>query len=231
MTSFVLKMIAALSMLLDHAGILLFGDLTILRILGRLAFPIYAWFIAEGFGHTRNRLRYAGRIFLLGVLCEAVYVIATGDWYLNTLITFSCSLLLMGTLTAVRAVFADPDAGKVKKWLSVLGLAALTASLFVLTLYVEVDYGFFGILVPVFTSLAMEKSDRLILFSAALFALCLVPGSLGGIQFFSLLAVPLLALYNGKQGKARLKWFFYIFYPAHFVLLYGIKILLNGGLR
>ena len=68
MTSFVIKIIAAMTMFIDHMGLMLFPHMDIFRIIGRLAFPIYAYCIAEGFRYTRNRLKYFLQIFILGVL-------------------------------------------------------------------------------------------------------------------------------------------------------------------
>ena len=105
MSSFVLKLIAAVSMLCDHAGLILFSEVPELRIAGRLAFPLYAFCIAEGFRHTRNRLRYFLRIFVLGVLCQIVFFIAEKELYLGILITFSFSILLMALVDSVKTAF------------------------------------------------------------------------------------------------------------------------------
>ena len=64
-----LKLLAALFMTIDHVGVLLLPHVIVLRILGRLALPIFAYMIAEGCRYTRNRLRYFGSVFALGVLC------------------------------------------------------------------------------------------------------------------------------------------------------------------
>lgn len=64
-----LKLIAAFTMLLDHAGALLFPEVMILRVIGRLAYPLFAFMIAEGCRHTRNKLRYFLLIFGLGLAC------------------------------------------------------------------------------------------------------------------------------------------------------------------
>jgi hypothetical protein len=90
---------------------------------------------------------------------------------------------------------------------------------------VDVDYGFFGILLPVFTSFFEDRPRRLVMFTATLLALSIDLTAGGFIyQFWCLLAVPLLAVYNGKPGKYRMKYFFYIFYPAHLVFLYALDL-------
>ncbi len=77
----ILKLIAAFSMLVDHIGAELFPDITALRIIGRIAFPVFSYFIWEGSIYTRNKLRYLMRIFLLGVLCVIGYYIYSGKIY------------------------------------------------------------------------------------------------------------------------------------------------------
>ena len=70
-----LKIIAMISMLIDHAGLLLFNDNEVMRIIGRLAFPVFAFLIAEGCFYTKNKLRHFLEIFILGAVCQVVYFI------------------------------------------------------------------------------------------------------------------------------------------------------------
>ena len=221
MSSFAIKIIAAVTMFIDHMGLLLFPQYRIFRIIGRLAFPLYAWCIAEGFRYTRDRKKYFLRIFILGVLCQIVYTIAERELYLGILLTFSISILLMSVQDWFIRGLGE---GKyVRGALYLLSVAAV----FLLTRYVEVDYGFFGIMLPVVTALFPDKPRRLIAFVLCLSALAYEHYTLGSsTQFYSLAALVPLILYNGKQGKYKLKTFFYIFYPAHMVFLYALDYLL-----
>ena len=240
MSSFVLKLIAAVSMLLDHAGILLFSGKEIFRILGRLAFPLYAYCLAEGFRYTRSRLKYFLRVFILGVLCQIVYTVAEREIYLGILITFSISIVLMALVdslkTALRgersavARIAARAAGRelsndADRILCTVLVCAGIIGAFLLTTVVTVDYGFFGIMLPVCTSFFEERGQRLVMFSACLLALAIEVTAEFPVQYWSLLSVPLIAAYNGKPGLVRMKYFFYIFYPAHMAILYGISLL------
>ncbi|MGN1346188.1 MAG: TraX family protein [Eubacteriales bacterium] len=244
MSSFVLKIIAAVTMLIDHAGLLLFPEWEFMRIIGRLSFPLYAYCIAEGFRHTRNRKLYFLRVFLLGLACQIVYTIVDRQLYLGILIVFSISILLMACTDSLKCSLRgsvsplnrsltrllgqeECFSPQTDKLLSGAVCVLLTAASFVLCLLIDVDYGFFGILLPVFTSLFEDRPRRLVMFTAALLALCIDMTQSGFvIQFWSLLAVPLLAMYNGKPGKYRMKYFFYVFYPAHLVLLYALARIL-----
>ena len=239
LTSFVLKIIAAISMLLDHAGLILYPASDALRIAGRLAFPIYAYCIAEGFRYTRNRLKYFLRIFLLGVLCQIVYTVAEGRLYLGTLITYSISILLLAAADSVKKATKGEKSGfavlsekllkremtnSFDRFFSTSVFAMLLFLVFFLTTRVTVDYGFFGVLLPVCAGLFEDRGQRLVMFSAGLLALCIHSVDFP-IEWYALAALPLLFLYNGKPGRVRLKYFFYIFYPAHLVILYGISLL------
>ena len=223
MSSFVIKIIAAASMLIDHMGLLLFPQYRFMRILGRLAFPLYAFCIAEGFYYTRDRKRYFLQIFVLGLLCQIVYFIADGSMYLGVLIAFSLSILLMWTLDGVKKALAEKVGSMKAAAIFVLSLAAVAA----LCHFMTVDYGFVGILLPVLAFASGKKWVRLGLFSLGLVALCAVIYCSGGldVQWWALATLPLLALYNGKPGKYRMKYFFYIFYPAHLAILYLIAML------
>ncbi|MBR6916437.1 MAG: hypothetical protein IKN36_08760, partial [Clostridia bacterium] len=106
------KIIAAISMTVDHVGVLLFPKVYVLRIIGRLAMPLFAWFIAEGMIRTRSPLRYFLRVFTLAVVCQIPYLIVEGEFYLGILFTFSCSI---GIMALVRFVFYSPDKEKTRE--------------------------------------------------------------------------------------------------------------------
>ncbi len=243
MSSFVLKLIAAVTMFIDHAGLLLFPEWEFMRIIGRLAFPIYAYCLAEGFRYTKNRNLYFLRVFLLGLVCQIVYTVVDRQLYLGILIVFSLSILLMACVNSVKKAMRGEVSPLNRSLTKLLGrqevfsvpsdkilsggiCAVLMTAVFVLCLTVDVDYGFFGILLPVSTSVFEDRPRRLVMFTATLLALSIDLTSGGFIyQFWCLLAVPLIAMYNGKPGKYRMKYFFYIFYPTHLVLLYALDML------
>lgn len=211
MSTFILKIIAAITMTIDHAGLLLCGNETWMRAVGRIAFPLYAFFIAEGFRYTKNRLRYFLDIFVLGQLCQLAYeiVMPIPNRTLNILITFSFSILLLYLMERAKESRRD---------LAVFGAALI--GVFVFCRFIHVDYGFFGVILPLFPALFEKKWARLGAFAAGLLLLCTQSSS---IQFYSLFALVCLALYNGKRGKYKLKYFFYLFYPAHLAILWAIR--------
>lgn len=214
-----LKLMAALFMVCDHVGLMLFPGVSWLRTIGRLAYPIFAYMIAEGCKYTKNRKRYFGLIFGLATLCQIVYYFFDGSMYLSILFTFSLAILGCYALDAFKR---SPN------FSTGFLLGATIGLIWGLNRMFTIDYGFWGCMVPVFASLPTgTKYDRLPIRALAL-GLGLLPLAMdfGGNQSLSLLAVPLLLLYSGERGKWKMKYFFYIFYPAHLVLLQGLQMLL-----
>lgn len=218
-----LKIIATVSMLLDHVGLQFFPRITILRIIGRLAFPIFAYMIAEGCRYTRKKAAYFGKIAGLGIICQAAYLIAENSWYLGILITFSLSVL---TIFGIDFYLRKRDFGSF-----CAAFAAVTLTLF-LTVAAPilfqshgftVDYGLPGVLLPIAVRYAPAKNSKV----AATAAFLLLMGlTSGGILWWSLLTVPLLYLYNEHRGKTNLKYLFYVFYPVHLAAIYLVDLLI-----
>lgn len=215
-----LKLIAAAAMLIDHMGLIFFPENALFRILGRLAFPIYAFMIAEGCKYTRSRRRYFGNLFSLALVCQIVYFIADGSMYLSILFTFSLSILMIYALQYCKE---KPSA------FSVLLFLLAIASVYGLNQVFTIDYGFWGCMVPVFAALSHgTRLDRHPLNTAMLaLGLLLLWLDVGDLQLYALAAIPLLLCYSGRRGKGKLKSFFYIFYPAHLAALYLLSMLLR----
>ena len=88
----------------------------------------------------------------------------------------------------------------------------------------DIDYGIWGLLIPIIVYFAPNKWLRAILCGALLVIMSIV--SQKNMQWWSLLTIPLMLLYNGERGSKKLKYLFYVFYPLHLVILYGIMFLL-----
>ncbi len=226
MSGFVLKMIAVILMIIDHTGLFFFPEALWLRVIGRIGFPIFAYFIAEGFRYTRSRMKYFLRIFVLAIICQLVYGIVGDFKTMCILVTFSCSLLLMET--ADRALKAHREEKTKDFVLYLLLLLSLLFGFYVFCQYFSVDYGFGGIVTPFLISLFKRKPTRLMAMGIglALIALEVYLAISSPIQLYAFLSIPLIALYNGKPGRYRMKYFFYLFYPLHLAALYGISWLI-----
>lgn len=212
-----LKIIALITMTIDHIGMYLFPQLLILRIIGRLSMPIYAFMIAEGCRHTHNRKQYLLSMLGLGLICQIVYWLAMGSLYQCILITFSLSIAMI--------YISDYVKNRATQGAWFLLFIAVTALFFLCVVLPDllpntdysISYGLFGVLLPVFSYYARSKKESILFFSIGLLFMNL---NLGGIQWYSFAAVPLLALYNGTRGKRKMKYLFYIYYPAHLVIIY-----------
>ncbi len=234
MNSNKLKLIACISMFLDHLGYLVFPQYIWLRYIGRLAMPIFAFSISEGCRHTKNKFRYFSSLAILAILCEAVYVLqqhlsgGIQSIQLNVLFTLALSVPLASLYLKIESN---------KKGASlffVLYLAFLVALDFLfknsaelLGLSITLDYGIAGIILCFMPVICKEKGRKLATFSIGLLVYCiLMQGSLPFI-WYSALSIPLIALYNGKRGSKKFKYAFYIFYPLHLAAIYGLDLLMQ----
>lgn len=234
-----LKILAAIFMTVDHIGLLFFPREEIFRIIGRLAFPIFAFMIAEGARYTKRRLRYFVGIFLLGVICQIVYFVTSESLYMCILITFSLSLLILFSFKELKIAIFEAKKSPRRIAIAAALLAISVALAYVACELLEVDYGFAGVMAPLFASIfdfrgvnvpekikALDKTFvRVITFGIGILMHALLSGI--DIQIYAMYALILLLLYSGERGKYNMKYFFYIFYPLHLVVLYGILILTN----
>ena len=218
-----LKIIAMVAMTLDHVGMLLFPQFPILRILGRLAMPIYAYMVAEGCRYTHSRKKYLFRLLGLGLVCQVVYFLAIDSLYQCILITFSLS---------AAVIFCMDWARKQSAFLAFLvSIGAVCTVWFFCELLpsllpgtdFSIDYGLCGVVLPVLVWLGKNKQQKLLLFTLGLVLLSL---DYGGAQWYALATVPLIALYSGQRGKANIGKLFYFYYPAHLVIIQGISLIL-----
>lgn len=235
-----LKLAACLFMLVDHIGMILFPEIAALRIVGRLAMPLFAFTFAEGCYYTRHKGRHFALVLAIGLAVSAGMTVAYGSLTGDIMITLSLSCLLIYALEALkRAAFARRAGRAVLFGCSLALLLAFDVWLCIFS-GVDIDYGLAGTLLPVTVRLLDFRSygargalARIYTPAAAFipFAACLLALSLllGSIQIFSLLALFPVLLYSGRRGEARLKYFFYVFYPAHLALLAGIWLALHPG--
>ena len=217
-----LKIIALITMTVDHMGLVLFPGADWMRIVGRLAFPIFAYMVGEGCTYTRSPEKYLGKMGALALTCQIVYYLVDKSLYQCVLVTFflSAGLIFLIKWTKQRAARG--------KWLLP---AAYAAGMYFVTELLPllldksdfgVDYGFCGAFLPVLVYLGGNRKQKLGLFTLGLAALSL---SWGGIQWFCLLSLPLLMLYNGRRGIWKMKNLFYIYYPAHLAVIYAAGLL------
>ena len=143
---------------------------------------------------------------------------------MSILVTFSCSIGIICLLQHLK----EASGAGIGLWATALVGAVL--GVWLLNRVLEIDYGFWGCMAPVFPSLFQDRRgaerkrfrrlDRREIHIAMLaLGLLILALDLGGDQLWSLLAVPVLLLYSGRRGKLPMKYFFYVFYPLHLAVL------------
>ena len=234
-----LKLIAAALMLCDHAGMLLFPKILVLRLVGRLSFPIFAYLIAEGAKHTKSYLRYFLTVAGFAAVIQVGYYAFSRSLEMSVLVTFTLSLAIIFVLELFkRALFTAPySAWRIAATAALLSATILLSAL--LDSKIDLDYHFSGCLLPVFPSLFTTprvadppaifkrldaKLPRILIFSLGMLLLTF---DIGILQLFGFFAIPLLLLYSGQRGKLKMKYFFYVFYPLHLIILYAISMLIG----
>ncbi len=219
-----LKIIALIAMTADHLGMVLFPELTVFRIIGRLAFPIFAYMIAEGCTYTKNRKHYLGMMTGLAIVCQVVYFFAQGSLYQCILVTFSLSIGLIYLID--YTLQKRSGAGMILLCIFLMGVFFVTELLpeKLSDTDFKIDYDFWGVMVPVFIYLSKTKLGKLTLTAIGLVFVAL---SFGGIQWYSLLSLIFLAFYNGKRGTWKMKYLFYVYYPLHLALIYLISVMMG----
>lgn len=225
MSSFALRLLALLTMLIDHAGLALFPQVGAFRCIGRLSFPLYCFLLAQGCRHTRNLRAYARRLLLLACLSEIPFdllIFGRAACGVEQNVLFS---LLLGLMAIVAC---DALAGKP------LQAALAVAGVMLAAMLARVSYGWLGVALCA----GLYKTEG----SRAKQALCVA--LLTGVYVLSLLlsgverswvlvslwavlaAVPVL-LYNGKRGPRTplLTGLFYASYPLHLIALVIVRAL------
>ena len=251
MSSLVLKIIAIVSMAIDHVGWNLYSQsydaYIIMRLVGRIAMPIFCFLIAQGFRKTSDPLRYASRLAVAALISEIPF---------NLCFSSNGSIVKYGSLNVMVTLFLGLAGLIMFDWIKKrtrLMITAIIPSL-LMALFAELvgsDYGFYGIvLILMFYLIDLESKYA----PSYIFAACLLFGARSIIEFVlrsalatvipSIVVSPLkdwdvmqllaafsallLVFYNGKAGKrpqnrvarAVVKYSFYLFYPIHLIIIW-----------
>jgi len=234
MTAFTLKIIALSAMLTDHLAVI-FPDVFPFwfRGIGRLAYPIFIYLLAEGFRHTKSPEKFLMRLLAFAFISEIPYDLALGNsinFIANTNIFYT--LFLGGTAICLYERLKER-----RGWQTMAVIASILPTV-ILAEILSVDYGSMGVLF-IFTVYAVKPFiPRLIVtgaFALSQFIPLVVAYSLDipiKPQYllmipFALAAVPIIGFYNGKRGYSA-KWLFYWFYPVHLAVFAIISMMIYG---
>ncbi|HIR63664.1 MAG TPA: hypothetical protein IAB92_00390 [Candidatus Faecousia faecigallinarum] len=212
-----LKGLAAATMVVDHVGVVLLPQLWLLRCVGRLAFPIYAFFLAQGFRYTKSQARYLARLAGFALLSEIpfdymVYGQAFAWQGQNVMFTLTLALLALACLE------------KGGWWMAGAVACCLAAEA------LRTDYGSFGVLLPVTSFYLWPRGKGL--WALVFLAMCWlwefapIPGTPVPMEALGVAAALPLALYHGGRGTEGpvVRWGFYAVYPLHM----GVLALIAG---
>lgn len=219
-----LRIIACLTMLIDHTGDIFFPRLRLLRIIGRLAFPIFCYQLSEGLYYTKSPGKYLGRLCIAALIAEIPYDLAVMER-----ITFDGQSVMVTLVLGFIALYSLRDSGR--PWLGLL----IVPACYYLAERLHTDYHGKGVMLVLAFGVARVLPRRrlweLILVGIACWCIGGFRVNLLGmripVEMFGLLSLPLIWLGNGRrQWKSKAATiFFYGFYPAHLLILYLIHLL------
>lgn len=203
MNGFWLKMIAIICMTIDHVGFILFPDLLWLRAIGRLAFPIFAFLVVEGFVHTRSFKKYFFTMFGFAFVCQVPGLIIS-HFPVNIFFTLSIGLLAMRVLNYER--------------INVVFQYSIVIFLIFFAEFINADYGSYGV-VLILMFYFVKKYSIATPHIVPFYVLVSLMSNL--FQMISIFALVPIYFYNGERGFSNkyIKYGFYLYYPIHLTLL------------
>jgi len=227
---FMLKVLAATTMLIDHVAVVfvnripwdVYGQM---RIVGRVAFPIFAFLLVEGFIHTRNRINYLARILGFGIaMIFGLAILST----LGIQVPLVVNIFITLGIGFMSIWFIEQfwDHSKV-----ITLFFTLAIMLFADTIHT--DYGAYGVAAIVLFYMLRQRRTLMVL-GFVLLTLLSVFFDYARYEYatltqvYAIVVVPFLLLYNGEPGPYRFKYFFYFFYPVHFIVLEVLRYVLFG---
>lgn len=198
------------------------------RAIGRIAFPIFAFLIVEGFFHTRDRRKYLLRLLLFAVISEIPFDYAFWGFPNTnlTILLFRQNIFFTLAIGLLTVMIYDSIKSRMlgkTMWMTLLGVLTIVGGTGLLYL-IRGDYFDFGYGVLLIIGFYLAYGNRKL---CMLLFILLVGFFQGGVGLMSILAAPLLYYYNGESGTKRFKYAFYVFYPLHLVILQGIYQLLT----
>ena len=237
-----LKLVAMITMLVDHTGKMFFAQYHIMRIIGRNAFPIYAYCIAVGCVYSGNRLKYLSRILLIGLISQPFYAVGLA----HTTPKMFTIQFAENPIGAVVNFYVQSWQTPNIMWTLALGLLIIWSlrdgqyvctaalALFVWRAQGTINYGWQGVALIVLFYLFINHWWLSLPVVLAYMSWWGMRGSgyhmFGirfGIQMFAIMALPLIYIPTWSKLKIN-KWVFYLFYPAHLIGIMLIQYALKA---
>ena len=234
-----LKLIAIIAMTIDHIADLLYPGMlnsiipNISHVIGRLTAPIMFFFVCEGFYYTKDVKKYIKRLFIFAIISHFAYCFAFGINYIpistgNIFNQTSVMWTLAWSVVALYIVYGNNKFKEWQKWFLIILLNLIT--------FVS-DWSSVGLMIILSMYQHrgnLNKQMINMMFWIIIYALVsflFVSKTYGITQLFVIIVYPLLKLYNGQKGKDKwMKWFFYLYYPLHLIVIGIIRILIYGNI-
>lgn len=228
-----LHIIAMITMLIDHIGYVFYPSTIWLRCIGRIAFPIYAFLLTEGYHKTSNKYKYVARIFLIGIISEIPYNYMTGNalrysHMQNVMFELVLGLVILELLNKIKH---NKDF-----WVIKICYGLLILILMSLAKICNLDGGVPGVLLIITFEISrciihnkiFELISIILLFGIMFDSrmVWIIPSIIGiKLQTFRVASLPFIWKYNGEKGinSRWFKWITYLFYPIHITFLVIIK--------
>ncbi len=232
-----LKFIAIIAMTVDHMVSVLFPNYPTdwwiigLHIIGRLAAPIFWFFIAEGYHYTHDVKKYAGRLFVFALISHFAYNFAFGIPFIPFQTSVFNQTSVIWSLAWGLVALSIHESKGLTQWqktLLILGISVITfcadwSSIAVLAI-VEIGANRENFKKQMFSMMLWVSMYALV------YTIFINP-VYGILQLFVALTIPLLKRYNGKRGSWKgMKWFFYLYYPLHLIICGIVRIMLYGNI-
>lgn len=218
-------------MIIDHFGDAYIKHISLMNLIGRIAFPIFAFQISEGYLHTKNLKKYFLRLFLFALISQIpfmlFYSLYTDGLTLNIFFTLFIGLLAIFLYDKITHFsFQSIKSEKIKSFFRYLLGFLIVFLLGVLAQIYHLDYGFFGI--AIIFLFYLFRNHKLIMVISFILA-CILKYGIDyldtfnllyiGLTIFTILPIVFICLYNKKQGP-KVKYLLYLFYPVHLLILY-----------
>ncbi len=223
MSSFILKIMGIITMLSDHIGDAFIGHFSFFNLIGRIAFPIFAFQSVQGYINTKNLKKHLIKLFIFACISQIPFMLFlstfTSEFALNIFFTFFLGLLTLFVY--------DKCKNKILGFLFVI-ISSIIAEL------INFDYGAFGILLIFGFYFFRNNKWLMAIITIILCFLKYIPNIIVtpnlyihylSCGLFTSLSLIFILFYNKKEGP-KLKYFFYIFYPLHLLILYIISMAL-----
>lgn len=232
-----IKLIAIVAMTIDHLTWALFPGtqkvwyVLLLHVIGRLTAPIMWFFIAEGCHYTRDWKRYAGRLFLFAVVSHFAYNFAFGIPFVPLKTGVFNQTSVLWSLAWAVVIVAVHRNEKLPAWGKILVTVAISLIAF------PADWSSIAAMCPFYLYLHRGDLKRqgldIVLWTAiyALVYFLFIDRVYGLLQMCTCLTIPILSQYNGQRGAWKgMKWLFYLYYPAHLVVIGILRLALHGDI-